>query len=82
MNLVEKCKENLKLSEDLEIKDLVKYNPCIEKSVKRPIQRDNFYENIENLNFKNLVRKNLPKRSLIKKIINKIILILKNGKVK
>lgn len=71
--LIEKCKEGLIIKEGLPKNILVKYNPCIQQSVKRPKQRDEFFSKLEKTEFDELVDKEIPKDNILKKILKGIL---------
>lgn len=77
MKLLEQCKENLVLEKIIDKKELIKYNPCIIKSVDRPKKRDEFFKELEQRDFDTIVQYSEPKQSIIKKIIKKIYILIK-----
>ena len=74
IKLIENCKNNLEIEEGIDKDEIIKFNPCIQRSVNRPKQRENFYKNIDNLSFEELVDKNLPRENFIKRVLKKVYL--------
>lgn len=75
--LLKKCEDKLTIYSNINKSDLVKYNPCIKESVKRPNERDDFFKELNLLSIKELSDKYAPKQGVLKKIKNKIYSIIK-----
>lgn len=55
------------------IDEITNGNPCLIESVKRPVNRDKFFNDIEKKSTNELVKKYIPKVSLLRRVKNKII---------
>lgn len=69
-------KENLEYK-NCDIDKIISGNPSLINSSKRPIKRDEFFNELDNTNINNLTKKYQKKVSLIRKIKNKIKKIIK-----
>lgn len=68
------------VSKEVDFEESIKYNPSMYTSVKIPQKRDEFFENLDNLNFDELVKEYTVKprkENLIKRILRKCKKILK-----
>lgn len=77
--LFENIKEKIVFKE-ANIDDAIKYNPSMIKSVEKPIKREEFFTDLNKLEFNVLVQKYCPKDNYIKKIVNKIKRLIKTIK--
>lgn len=76
--LFENISVNLNYKEKCDLNYAIKCNPCINSSVAKPGKREEFFNDLENKNFKQLIKKYIPKeRRIARRIIGKIYKIVK-----
>ena len=74
--LFELIKNDIKfISTDLN--EALKYNTAMTESVKSSKNREEFFRNINNYDFKKLIKKYIPKDNMFKKVIRKLKRIIK-----
>ena len=76
-SLLESCRDSFVIEDDIKKEDVVKHNPCIEKSVKRPSKRDSFYIELNEKSIEELADEAVPKQNILKIIIKNIYLYLR-----
>ena len=69
-------KDNLYYRQDCDLEYAIKCNPCICGSVNEPIEREQFFKDLDSMTFEELSKKYLPKEKLYSKIYRKITMIL------
>lgn len=75
--LLKKCEDKLTIQDNINKNDLIKFNPCIVNSVKKPTNRNEFFSKLDTLNIKDLSKKYTPKKITFNKIKNKFYSIMK-----
>ncbi len=75
-NLFNLIKADMKY-EEVDINEAIKYNKAMIKSPEKNKYREEFFENLDTMNFEELVKKYVPKISIMKRINSKCKKILK-----
>lgn len=79
--LIESCKNNIIIEGELKKEELVKYNPCIIKSVQRTKQREKFFKELNSKkDFDELVNENIPRDNILLRILKRIYITMRGRK--
>ena len=72
--LFDSIKNNIEYKE-VDINDVIKYNPSMVKSVVKPKNREKFFENLDTEDFDKLVKNNV--KAKINTVVNKVKRVIK-----
>ena len=75
--ILEKINKNIVIRK-VELNEAIKYNPSMTKSSNKNSNRENFFKDLENINFEKLCKKYLRKNNYFRKIIRKVKKIIKS----
>ena len=74
--IFEKINKNIVIRK-VELNEAIKYNPSMTKSSNKNSNRENFFKDLENINFEKLCKKYLRKNNYFRKVIRKMKKIIK-----
>ena len=74
--LLDKIQDEV-VKEEVNFEEAIRYNPSMIKSVSKPKQREDVFNNLENESIEELLKKYMPKPSIIRKVLRKLKRIAK-----